>query len=256
VAIPVWLFFCVHCSAAADSAGAQGKVKVAFIGDSTSDGLWGGITSIVSRQKCLKDVFELGRFGRISTGLTRIDRLDWAQEATKIASAYKPDIVIISIGLNDRQPIVEPLSGGGRRVTAYETPDWTQRYKIHVLELISKASAGNAHVLWVGLPVMRDQATDRDARQKNQIFSEAVTETAAANIHYIPPWRLVETGDDVFSSYTRDNRGRMIHIRTPDGQHFTSEGNDLVAAYLLPKIVENLDVRGANMFKSCGNTSP
>jgi uncharacterized protein len=237
-------------SSAPAAAETRGKIKIAFIGDSTADGLWGGVTSFVSQQKCLKDVFEFGRFAKNSTGLTRIDRFNWAEEAGKVAGAFKPDLVIISMGLNDRQSIVEPAAGG-RRITMWESADWPVRYKYHVGEVLKRAASGTAQVLWVGLAAMRDSATDKDVRQKNQIFLEAATEWAGSNVHFIPPWRLKEEGDDVFASYAKNKDGRMINIRMPDGEHFTSAGDELVAAYLLPKIVANLRASGMEINVSC-----
>ncbi len=234
--------------AAAES---KGKIKVAFIGDSTADGLWGGVMTVVSQQKCLKDVFELGRFGKNSTGLTRLDKYNWPEEAGKVVGAFKPDLVVVSMGLNDRQSIVEPLAAGGRHITAWESADWPVRYKYHVNEVLKRAAAGKIQVLWVGLAAMRDAATDKDIRQKNKIFLEAATEWAGSNVHFIPPWRLKEEGDDVFASYAKGKDGRTINIRTPDGEHFTSAGDELVAAYLLPKIVANLRASGMEINVSC-----
>ena len=49
----------------------QPKVKIAFVGNSTADGLWGGMTSLGVHNTCIKTSFELGRFAKNSTGLTR-----------------------------------------------------------------------------------------------------------------------------------------------------------------------------------------
>ena len=57
---------------------AEPKAKIAFVGDSTADGLWGGVTRLVPHDSCLKGNVELGRFAKNSTGLTRPDRFDWA----------------------------------------------------------------------------------------------------------------------------------------------------------------------------------
>jgi hypothetical protein len=236
--------------AAADS-DFNAKIKIAFLGDSTADGLWGGMTSVTSKHKCLKGAFDLGRFGKNSTGLTRPDKYDWIAETAKIVSRYKPNLILISLGLNDRQPIVELVPGGGRRITQYEAPEWPARYKENVMAVLRNATAANVPVLWVGLAAMRDAATNRDVQQKNQIFADAATELAASNVHFIAPWRLKETGEDVFASYAPGLNGKLVHIRTSDGEHFTSEGDELVSAYLLPKIVENLKASGTEVNSSC-----
>ena len=49
----------------------EAKPKIAFVGDSTSDGLWGGFSALAPRNSCLKGTVDLGRFAKNSTGLTR-----------------------------------------------------------------------------------------------------------------------------------------------------------------------------------------
>src|SRR5690349_21540956 len=75
------------------------KVKIAFIGDSTGDGLWGGMTQLAGRTACLKTTIDLGRFGKNSTGLTRPDRLDWVKETQRVGETYKPTLFMMSLGL-------------------------------------------------------------------------------------------------------------------------------------------------------------
>jgi uncharacterized protein len=231
--------------------GNSSKIKIAFIGDSTADGLWGGLTDLVSKQKCLKGVFDLGRFGKNGTGLTRTDKYSWAEEAGKIAENFKPNLIVVSLGLNDRQPIVEPLATGGRRVTQYESADWPARYKAQASSVLRGAGSGKIPVLWVGLAAMRDAEVNRDVQQKNKIFAAAVTELAASNVQYVAPWHLNESGEDVFTSYAPGKDGKMTHIRAPDGEHFTAAGDDLVAAFLMPKIVANLKASGTEINTSC-----
>jgi len=52
---------------------------------------------------------------------------------------------------------------------------------------------------------------------------------------------------ETFASYGPDKSGRLVQIRTPDGQHFTVAGEDLAASYLFPKIVEALGEAGKNL---------
>src|SRR6267154_1635026 len=83
------------------------KAKIAFVGDSTADGLWGGLTSLVPHEACLKGNFELGRFAKNSTGLTRPEKLNWVEEVKRIGDSFKPQLLVMSLGLNDRQSVVE-----------------------------------------------------------------------------------------------------------------------------------------------------
>src|SRR5262249_37599384 len=102
-------------------------------------------------------------------------------------------------------------------------------------------------VLMVGMPAMRDTVYNEDANAKNAMFAEAVAALGDPNLHYVAPWRLRADGAEIFASYGPDKSGRLVQIRTPDGQHFTVAGEDLTANYLFPKIVEALDAAGKTL---------
>jgi hypothetical protein len=232
------------CRAAAAAGGeASGKIKIAFAGDSIVDNYWSGIGRIIDANPCLKNTVELGRFARNGTGLTRGDRVYWPREIRRIDDVFKPTLSVVSIGLNDRQFIVD---GNGAR-TAWGAPDWADKYRHEVLEFLKAAVATKAVVLMVGMPAMREAIDNTDIDGKNAMFAEAVAALGDPNLRYVEPWRLHAAGPETFASYGPDKSGRLVQIRTPDGQHFTVAGEDLAAGYLFPKIVEALDAAGKNL---------
>jgi len=232
------------CRAAA-AAGAEtaSKIRIAFAGDSIVDNYWSGIERIVDADPCLKNTIELGRFARNGTGLTRGDRVYWPREIRRIDDDFKPTLSVLSIGLNDQQFIVD---GNGAR-TAWGAPDWTDKYRHEVFEFLKAAVATKAVVLMVGMPAMREARDNADITDKNAMFAEAIAALGDPNLRYIEPWRLHGAGTETFASYGPDKSGRLVQIRTPDGQHFTVAGEDLAASYLFPKIVEALDAAGKNL---------
>jgi hypothetical protein len=230
-------------AAAAADADATGKIKIAFAGDSIVDNYWSGIERIVDANPCLKNTVELGRFARNGTGLTRGDRVYWPREIRRINDVFKPTLSVVSIGLNDRQFIVD---GNGTR-TAWGAPDWTDKYRHELDEFLKAAVATKAVVLMVGMPAMREAIDNTDIDGKNAMFAAAIAALGDPNLHYIEPWRLHADGTETFASYGPDKSGRLVQIRTPDGQHFTAAGEDLAAGYLFPKIVEALDAAGKTL---------
>jgi hypothetical protein len=234
------------------------KAKVAFIGDSTADGMWGGLTGLVPHEACLKGNIELGRFAKNSTGLTRPDKFNWVDEVKRIGESFKPQLFVMSLGLNDRQSVVEH-----GKVTLENAPDYPARYKERVTAVLKSAADSKASLLWIGLPAMREAAPDRDAREKNKYFAEAIAEFAQGNgqqgsmqqatMQYVEPWKLNPSGEDKFASFGPDQKGRMIQIRASDGEHFSPAGDLLVAAYLLPRIVATLSKGGAKLGEACAS---
>jgi len=224
--------------------------RIAFAGDSIVDNYWEGILRVISANPCLKTSVELGRFARNGTGLTRGDKLFWPREVRRIGETFRPDLFVLSVGLNDRQFIVD---GNGAR-TAWGAPDWTDKYRSLIVEFLQAAAANKAAVLLVGLPVVRDSTENTDLQGKNKLFAEAVAAVGAANVHYVEPWRLRPEGADAFASYAPDRNGRTVQIRSSDGEHFTVAGEDLVAAYLYPKIVAAFEQMGLRLDRACVGT--
>jgi uncharacterized protein len=215
--------------AAAES---ESKFRIAFVGDSIADGYWEGVSVTAGHDPCLKSQLEFGRFAKNSTGLTRPDRLDWAVELRHVAESFKPRLFVMSLGLNDRQSVVEHS-----QITMDDSPLYDDKYKERVTAVLKNAAAAKAALLWIGLPAMRLPATDKDTRAKNRLFEDAITAFGDPDIEYVEPWRLSPSGADSFASYGPDQIGHMVQIRTPDGEHFTVAGEMLTAAYLLPRIV-------------------
>jgi hypothetical protein len=231
----------VSLGAAGDAVAQAGvKIKIAFAGDSIVDNYWSGMTRIVDANPCLKQTVELGRFARNGTGLTRGDRVYWPREIKRIDDTFKPTLSVLSIGLNDRQFIVD---GSGIR-TAWGAPDWTDKYRHEVFEFLKAAVASKAIVLLVGMPAMREAIDNDDVAGKNEMYAEAIKALEDPRLHYVEPWKLHAAGAETFSSYGPDKTGRLVQIRTSDGQHFTVAGEDLAASYLYPKIVAALNEAG------------
>jgi hypothetical protein len=241
-------FALAYVAAGGPAAAESDKIRIAFAGDSLVDNYWSGVTRIVAENACLKDIVELGRFARNGTGLTRGDRVYWPRQVRHIGDTFKPALFVLSIGLNDRQFIVD--ANGAR--TAWGSPNWTDKYRQEVAEFIKGAAASRVPVLLLGLPVMRDSVDNADTIEKNGMFAEAVAQSGAANVTYVEPWRLHAAGADTFSSFGPGKNGRTVQIRTPDGQHFTAAGEDLIAAYLFPKIIAALSAADARIAQCSG----
>jgi uncharacterized protein len=226
----------------------NGEIRIAFAGDSMADGMWGGLVRATSNDACLKGHFTLGRFGENGTGLTRADKFNWGEETKKIVSTFAPDLLITSFGLNDRQGVVEP-----DKVTRVELggAEWPKRYSAHISSVLAEGSVGKAGLLWVGLPVLRDKVSQTDAQEKNRLYLENVQSFNSPKVRFVEPWRLAPEGEDTFKPFGAGLSGETVALRSTDGIHFTSAGYDLVAAYLLPRIVAHLEAQGVAVPHPC-----
>ena len=223
------------------------KTKVAFIGDSMADGLWGGFVRLVGQDKCFKEHLDGGRYARNGTGLTRPDSYDWPAQARRIAESYGPSAFVMSIGLNDRQDVIEHATGR----TTFGTPQWEEAYRTRVTALLKAGAEDKAAVLLVGLPILRDATSNRDAQANNKIFAEAVAALNLPHVSYIEPWQPSGAAPAAYTSVAPSQNGRLIQARAPDGIHFTAAGYDLVTAYLFPQVVAHLKNAGHDVGAAC-----
>ena len=227
-------------------AAAEGKIKIAFAGDSSADGLWGGFTRIGTRDACLKEHFEFLRLGKNGTGLTRPDKFDWVAETARVAEKDKPALFVISLGLNDRQSVVI-----GGQVTALESAEYGARYGGRAAEMIKNATAGGAGVIWVGLAAMREAPANADALTKNKLFA-AAAEAAGPAVQYVDRRKFAFIGGDTFSTYgALETGGSLVALRNADGVHFTPVAEEKAAADLLPKVFASLRERNVPGATAC-----
>ena len=230
-----------------DKAAPKIVARIAFAGDSIVDNYWESIVRVIEANPCLKATVALGRFARNGTGLSRGDKLYWPREVRKIGETFKPDLFVLSIGLNDQQFIVD---GDGAR-TNWGAPNWADKYREQIVAFLNGAAASKAAVLLIGLPVVRDPKENAELLEKNKMFAAAVAAVNAPYMQYVEPWRLKPAGPDVFASYGPDRNGRMVQIRSGDGEHFTVAGEDVVATYLYPKIVAAFAQMGTPLDRGC-----
>jgi hypothetical protein len=236
-------FICLAGAAnlsARPSSAAPEPFKIAFVGDSMADGVWGGVQRRISKDPCWRQLLRAGRYAEIGTGLSRADKFNWASKVKAISAEFQPDILVVSFGLNDRTPIVEP--GSTKRIET-SNPEWIFAYERQVLTFLAAAKSSSTGVMWLGIPVLRDNAANRDALVKNKVFADALAKMKDERFIFIDPWRLTTSAEDTYNSYYTNEAGYRVQLRATDGIHFTSAGYDLIGSYIWPRMVDHLFTR-------------
>jgi hypothetical protein len=219
--------------------------KIAFVGDSMADGIWGAFFRLTGSVKC-NNLVGLIRDARNGSGLARPYSYDWETDIDKLVSKEQPDVIVASIGLNDRQALVTR----DRHQIRLGTAEWLDAYRQNVASFYKHATAGGARVLIVGLPTLRDGKADAHAKSVNQIFASEAKSQLALKVTYVQPWQP-DGGDGSFASFGPDLGGATVAIRAPDGIHFTQAGYDVLAQYLRPLVAESLADQGDTVGDSC-----
>lgn len=174
------------------------------------------------------------RKGKESSGLVREDFYDWPKAAKEIAAdSQKINVAVVMLGSNDRQAIqqgqdsYEPLS-----------PRWREIYAARVDAVIAAFREKNIPVIWVGLPVMKNERFSADMAQLNEIFK---ARAAHAEVPYVDLWDAMTDEHGQYSAFGPDINGQIVKLRSADGVHFTEAGARSVAHFVESEIKKYYD---------------
>jgi hypothetical protein len=199
-------------------------IAIAVLGDSLADGIWGGLYRKLVRDKR----YTIVRGAKNSVGFGReplIDQID------KAFAAGPVDAVAMMAGANDRGGIY----GEGRLEAPYRSPQWPDVYRRRVETFMEAVAARNVPLIWILLPVMRNDEASVDARLVNGIVAAAAE--GRPGVVLIETWPLTVDDKGVYAAYLKDAKGHSHLVRHSDGVHFTDYGYELISDAALVRLV-------------------
>ena len=209
----------------------EDPLRVAVVGDSLAAGV--GFYA----ERVFKPFFaDVTKQGQISTGLARPDYYNWPSALKEIASVFRPDLVIVLLGENDNQSLVDPQ---GRLETSIGTGAWPPAYEERVERFATIATGAGAHVIWIGLPVERDESRWVFIERQNTIYEKVADRLA--NVAYLDSWDLFAKPDGGYTAYFRDGN-RVELVREDDGVHFTATGYTILIEHAARLATEEFDL--------------
>ena len=189
------------------------KFRVAVIGDSLSQGLGPAIERWMN-----PGVARVLSLGRPSTGLSRDDYFNWQAGMRQIVEEFRPDLVFVMLGSNDAQA---QISRDGAAIPV-GSADWVEGYRQRAAELLREATRAGTHVVWVGIPIVKERQRWDFYRRVNDIYRD--TANADPFGTFVDSWEPFEARDGGYTAFVRNERGDLVEVRAPDGVHFTSTG--------------------------------
>jgi uncharacterized protein len=193
------------------------KLRVAVIGDSLSQGLGPAIERWMD-----PGVARVLSLGRQSTGLSREDYFDWQAGMRQIVREFRPDLVFVMLGSNDAQP---QISREGAAIPVGSV-DWVDGYRERAAALLREATRAGTHVVWVGIPIVKERQRWDFYRRVNDIYRD--TANADPFGTFVDTWEPFEARDGGYTAYVRNERGDLVEVRAPDGVHFTPTGYSFI----------------------------
>lgn len=173
---------------------------------------------------------------RDTSGLVREDFHDWPKAAQDfLNSDQKIDMAVMMVGSNDRQSMrdgaasVETLSMRWRELYAGRASAFAEAFR-----------RKNVPLVWVGMPVMKNERLSADLVQLNEIYREAVTKAGGS---YVDVWEAFADERNRFALHGPDVNGHTTRLRTGDGVHFTRAGARKLAFFVEGDVKKLLDQR-------------
>ena len=194
------------------------KLRVAVIGDSLSQGLGPAIERWMN-----PSVVRVLPLGRQSTGLSREDYFNWEAGMRQIVEEFRPDLVFVLLGSNDAQA---QISRDGTAIPVGSV-QWLEGYRERAADLLGEATRVGTHVVWVGIPIVKERQRWDFYRRVNDIYRD----TASADPFgtFVDAWTPFEGRDGGYTAFVRNDRGDLVEVRASDGVHFTQTGYSFLA---------------------------
>jgi hypothetical protein len=198
---------------------------VAVIGDNIGQLLAQGLQEAFADQP---DIAILRRT-RETSGLVRDDFFDWQKGARDLlAGSDRINVAVMMIGSNDRQPLRE------NGVTLEpRSPRWNEIYASRIEAIAGLFKARNIPLIWVGMPVMKNERLSADLVGFNELYRDAAQKAGAT---YVDVWDAFTDDRGQFSLYGPDVNGQIARLRTGDGVHFTKAGARKLAHFVESEI--------------------
>lgn len=203
---------------------------VAVIGDSLGQTLAQGLNAAFADQS---DVAIL-RKARENSGLVRDDFYDWVKATQDLlGSGEKIDFAVMLIGSNDRQALRDAEGTHEPR-----SEKWLEVYRSRIKTIATAFRDKKIPLVWVGLPVLKNERLAEDALAFNEIYREVASKNGAT---YVDIWERFADDNGGYRGSGPDINGQIVRIRAGDGVHFTKAGARKLAHFIEPEIRRHLD---------------
>ncbi|QSQ13792.1 DUF459 domain-containing protein [Myxococcus landrumensis] len=173
------------------------------------------------------------RRARSSTGLARPDFFDWMEVGEEEVKRHQPDVVVVILGGNDGQSLLE--RGGGKPIH-WGKPEWEDAYRRRIESFAGVIAAPGRKIIWLELPATGLKRFEQKLGLIRGLQREVISSRTDA--------RYVDTRE-----YFTDAKGKaLLHarvegfrkpmkLRMSDGVHFTIAGGRYFASKVYPEVL-------------------
>ncbi|MBI1868835.1 MAG: DUF459 domain-containing protein [Methylocystis sp.] len=194
---------------------------VAVIGDSLGQMLADGLDEAFEAKPELRVLHK----AKESSGLVRDDFYDWPKAVRELlASNQRIDMALMMIGSNDRQALRD-----GSQTHEALSPRWRELYAARVDAIRAVFKEKKIPLVWVGLPVMKNERFSADMAQFNEIYRDRAAHDGGV---YLDLWEAFADERNQYDAFGPDLNGHIVKLRSADGVHFTDAGARKLAHFV------------------------
>ena len=178
--------------------------------------------------------------GRVATGLTRPDVVNWFDEVRSKMKELRPRAVVLGFGANDDKTYMTGLPEGVT-IDAFGGSVWRREYARRVGGLMDVINRAGAFVVWIGLP----QTPSAEQTQRFDVINAVVQREARereGRAEFIDTYTMFAGDDGGYTQYLPDGSGQPRKVRADDGVHFEHEGGDMIAREVLKALNRAYDL--------------
>lgn len=173
---------------------------------------------------------------RYSSGFTRPDFLDWHAHAASLLATHDPDVVVFMVGANDSQPLVD---AGTRHLPGSD--GFSKGYRSRTQQLLARLTSDERHVVWVGLPVMRDPGYDARMQVVSHLHAQVVR--PAPRAAFVPTRTLFADPEGGYAALLPNDEGLLVPMRGADGIHLSHDGAHRLSDHLFDLLDDDWSLR-------------
>ena len=179
--------------------------------------------------------------GRIASGLERPDVFNWFRHVRNEVRARNADAVVVMFGGNDDHGYMTGLAAGVS-IDGFGSESWREEYGRRVAGIMDTVVRHGAFLVWIGLPISRDEEQTRRYDVINTIVS-AEAAKRPRGVAYVDTYLFFAGPDGGFAQYVSDPAGKLVKMRADDGVHFERPAGDLIAREILERLEERFVLR-------------
>jgi hypothetical protein len=178
--------------------------------------------------------------GRVATGLTRPDVVNWFDEVREKMKELRPKAVVLGFGANDDKAYMTGLPEGVS-IDAFGGSVWRREYARRVGGLMDAINRAGGFVIWIGLP----QTRSPEQTQRFDVVNAVVQKEARkrdGRAAFIDTYTMFAGDDGGYTQFLPNGSGGLVEVRADDGVHFEREGGDMIARVVLRELNRKFDL--------------